>query len=454
MAAKKTSKLLKKVTKKVAAPVRATASQKAAAATFISTKREPSNVHSGPRAGAADTDKERKERAAAVRALASKINKKFESEVITTADNVHSNAWLRRPSGIMQLDVDCGGGLPAGTFNTLTGPDGAGKTTLLYHYFAMHQRLYGEDSYVALAAVEGGIDYFQARRVGWIIPIPMAVIEAQQRELAQRGMPLLTKEEITDLRREVGHNNIVKGLSTAEEYLDVIEQLLLSHIYGVIGLDSYEALMPKSEAGLDSLEEFPVQAARASVIGRFLQHYGPITRDPQNYTTFIMTCQVRYNRKKAEAPAHFAKYMKEWTGVVPPSVKHWRQYDVQVWSGGKITNGSKEKEGKVTLGKDVNWEITKAKLGGHDLVLGETPYFYDARGFNPARTVLTAGLRYGVIRESDGFITFLRNGQPHEYLDQVPNADVFVQALQNDVGLELEVRREILAAAGVKGSYL
>jgi len=452
MAAKKINKAHKKVVKKVVAAAKGASVPKAAPAP-TAPKREPSNTVNGPKAGAADNDKERKERAAAAKALAAKINKKFDSEVITTADNVHSNAWLRRPSGIMQLDVDCGGGLPAGTFNTLTGPDGAGKTTLLYHYFAMHQRLYGKDSYIAIAAVEGGIDYFQARRVGWIIPIPMEVIAARQRELAARGMPLLTSEEIADLRREVGHNNILKGLSTAEEYLDVVEQLLLSNIYGVIGIDSYEALMPKSEAGLDSLEEFPTQAARASVVGRFLQHYGPITRNPQNFTTLIMTCQVRYNRKKAEAPSHFAKYMKDWAGVVPPSVKHWRQYDVTVWSGGKITNGSKEKEGKVTLGKDVNWEITKAKLGGHDHVLGDTPYYYDARGFDPIRTVLTTGIRYGVIKETAEGVTFLRNGVPHEYLDQVPNAALFVQALQEDLGLELEVRREILAAAGVQGSY-
>lgn len=414
-------------------------------------KREPVTVHSGAKAGLAGTAKDR---LATANATAAKINKQFDSEVIVTADKVHSNAWLRRPSGIMQLDVDTGGGLPAGTFNTLTGPDGAGKTTLLYHYFAMHQRLYGDDAYCSLAAVEGGIDYFQARRVGWIIPIPLEVIDAQQQELKQRGQPLLTKEEITDLRREIGHNYIIKGLSTAEEYLDVLETLLKSNTYGVIGLDSYEALMPKSEAGLNSLEEFPVQAARASVIGRFLQHYGPITRDKGNFTTFVMTCQVRYNRKKAEAQAHIAKYLKDWSGVVPPSVKHWRQYDVTVYSGGKITNGSKEKEGKVNLGKDINWEITKAKLGGHDHVHGETPYYYDYRGFDCLRTVLLAGIRYGVIVEDEGQLTFMHNGKPDDYLDKVPGGETFVNALRDNPDLELAIRREILATAGVKCSYI
>lgn len=449
MAAKKT--ITKKVVKK--APValaKGVTAPKAALA--VLPHREPATARSyGSKAGLSGTAAERQKAAKAVMA---KINKSFDSEVIVTADQVHSNAWLRRPSGVMQLDIDTGGGLPAGTFNTLTGPDGAGKTTLLYMYFAMHQRLYGNDSYCALAAVEGGIDYFQARRVGWIIPIPMEVIDARQRELKERNQPQLTKEEVADLRREIGHNHIIRGLSTAEEYLDVLESLLLSNVYGMAGLDSYEALMPKSEAGLNSLEEFPVQAARASVIGRFLQHYGPITRNKENFTTFIMTCQVRYNRKKAEAQAHIAKYLKDWSGVVPPSVKHWRQYDVQVWSGGKITNGSKEKEGKVTLGKDVNWEITKAKLGGHDHVIGDAAYYYDERGFDCLRTVLITGIKYGVIKESDSGLTFIQNGAPHEYLDEVPNADLFTNALQEDAGLGLEVRREILAAAGVQGSYI
>ncbi len=201
------------------------------------------------------------------------------------------------------------------------------------------------------------------------------------------------------------------------------------------------------------MEEFPVQAARASVIGRFLQHYGPITRNPSNFTTFVMTCQVRYNRKKAEAPAHFAKYMKDWAGVVPPSVKHWRQLDIQVWSGAKISNGKKEDE-KESIGKMTNWEITKGKLGAHDHINGETPYFYDPRGFDPLRTVLTSGLKYGVIKEDEGELTFLKCGVPHDFLDRVPSADEFVHALHENPDVELEVRREILAAAGKQCSYI
>lgn len=394
-------------------------------------------------------DMSAKERLAAANAHADKINKKFKGQIVVSANEAHSNAFLKRPSGIMQLDIDCGGGLPAASLNTIGGPNNAGKSTLMYYYFAMHQQLYGDDSYIALVVSEGTIDYTQARRCGWIIPYPPEVIEGMRRDRLENDRPDLTEEELAELQREIGVNKIVAGLSTAEEMLDVLIELLSSNLYGIVGLDSYEGLMPNAEAMLDSLEDFPQQAARASAIGRFLQHYGPIKRDPSHFTTVIMTCQIRFNRKKPEAAAFMQKYIKDWAEVVPDSLKHWRTTSIVVWAGAKEKEkGDKDsKESKEVLGKIVNWEITKGKDGTHDNIMGATTYWYDPRCFDIQRTMLQAGLKYGVIREIGGELTLYKNGEPHEYLRNIHGSDTFVQALQEDPNVEWEARHVILHAA-------
>src|SRR5690606_37891032 len=117
--------------------------------------------------------------------------------VLVAAEDLSVNSYLRRPSGVMQLDIDTGGGLPAQSMVTIGGPPNAGKSTLLYHYYGMHQRLYGESSYIAHACPEG-LDYIQARRCGWVIPVPLNVIEAMQKEREESGEPLLTQDEVTE----------------------------------------------------------------------------------------------------------------------------------------------------------------------------------------------------------------------------------------------------------------
>lgn len=369
--------------------------------------------------------------------------------IVIPADAACSNSYLRRPTGILQLDVDLGGGFPAQSLVTIGGPPQACKSTLMYHTFAQHQRIYGEYSFIAVAIPEGGIDYVQARRCGWIVPLPVNTIEAMQLSREEQGYPPLTKEEIAELRRSVGTNTIIET-GTMEEILDATEDLLRSNLYGIIGIDSYESLIPRAEAGLDSLEDNAQQAARANLITRFLQHYGPIKRSPEHYTTLMMTTQVRTNRKKMEAPGPMQKYLADYSDDKSAwALQHWRAIHVQVSSGEKLKEGSS----KVVVGKQINWKMPKGKEGTHDNIVGDAPYYYDDRGFNLYNTVLLAGLRYGVIRESGGKFTFFRNGKPDDYLCHIDGKEQFVQALQEAPEVEWDVRREVCMVAGVSGIY-
>lgn len=457
MAAKKKTKAKKtavKATPKAAPKATKGAPAKPAAAP-ASTVRTPAVGKGGSKpkhlAGRPNTTLAQQQ--AKVAATLNKINTDISGKngppIVIPADAAHSNSHVRRPTGILQLDVDLGGGFPAQALVTVGGPPQSAKSTLLYHTFAQHQRIYGEYSFIAMASPEGGIDYIQARRCGWIIPTPLNVIEAMQMARAEQGYPPLTKEEVAELRRSVGTNTLIET-GTMEEILDATEDLLRSNLYGIIGIDSYESLIPRAEAGLDSLEDNAQQAARANLITRFLQHYGPIKREHDHYTTLMMTTQVRTNRKKMEAPGPMQKYLPDYSDDKSAwALQHWRSIHVQVSSGEKLKEGSS----KTVVGKQINWKLPKGKEGTHDNIVGDTPYYYDARGFNLYNTVLLTGLRYGVIREVDGKFTFFRNGEPDDYLCHIDGKDQFVQALQEAPEIEWDVRREVCIVAGVSSIY-
>lgn len=389
----------------------------------------------------------------AIKALMNKLNREAKQEVIRVADDVASTYHLRRPCGIMQLDIDTGGGLPAGAFSTVGGPNQAGKSLLLYKYFAMHQRLYGRESAVALAISEGGLDYFAARKAGWLIAVPDDAIEAEQQVRKFRGAPALTKEQVQHLKLQVGENLLIYG-ETAEEFLDRLYEVIKSNLFGIVALDSLEGLVPSAEAELDTLEDNPQQAARASIVTRFMARYGPLSTgiNGPNWTTFIATCQVRSNRKKTEVQSHIARYLPDAVETVPNAVKHWRKINVTVQSGEKIKEGSGEN--KIQTGKYLKWEITKGTLGTHDGIRGETELIYEQPGLtNDLRDLITCGLKYGVVVERDGLLTFMRASGPDKLLQEVPDTATMMSELQKDFELELALRQEILAAAGKSCLY-
>lgn len=395
------------------------------------------------------TKKEGSAKSQEIRALVAKMNREAKSEVLRTADEVESTYFLRRPSGVMQLDIDTGGGLPAGSFNTIAGPENAGKSTLLYKYFGMHQKLFGRESAIAAAFSEGQLDYFAARKAGWMVAVPDAVLDALARERALRGAAALTSEERAELKREVGTNLLLFG-ETSEQLLDRLLELIRSNLFGIVALDSLEGMVPSAEAELDSLEEFAQQAAHASLVSRFMKRLGPLFTGVSgaNWTTFLATCQVRSNRKKSEVQSNIAKYIKDWSETVPRAVRHWRSINIVVQNGEKVYKGSGAT--RETLGKYMKWEIAKGKAGAHDNVFGEVEFLYDQPGFTrDLSDLILCGLKHGAIREQGGMLTLIRSsGQPDQFLHEVPNPETFIDVISKDFELELIVRHEILAAAG------
>lgn len=381
-----------------------------------------------------------------LQALKNSINRKGKGrQLIASADEVPNTFILRRPCGITQLDIDSGGGLPAGGCSYISGPDNAGKTLLLWKYFAMQQKLYGKNSYLAYAATESAPDFFFARKCGAMIAIPDEMIEQRVEALKQQGAPPMTKEELKDLKTQIGVVEIVRG-DSGEEVLDNVLDLYKSKLFNIIALDSVSAILPENELSRE-ITENGQQGSQATLLGKFAKRYYPLTLglSDTNYTTLIFTAQVRANRKKSEMASYIAKYVDDYTTVGSYEMRHAKLLDVIVSSGSYDKEKDTASGAKTVTGKTLRWKVQKGKAGTHDGITGEVDLVYNSLNDN-SRSLIVAGIRYGILAEHRGVITL--KGDEKEY-----PSEEFMQLLRSDFQAQLRLQHRINAAAGVTCLY-
>lgn len=415
-----------------------------------------------------------------IAALEARLNRSPETKgakVMTDIEQAPNTYFLRRPSGIIALDVHTGGGLPAGGLTYLSGPDGAGKTFLLYKYVAMNQKLYGDRSSVAIAVSEAAPDHFFMRKCGVQIAIPETMLEERVAERKARGLPPFTKEQIKEFRaRTVGTVKLLRG-AHGEELLGAVLECFEANCFDIVGLDSVSAVLPEADAHKD-LDEAGKRAAAAGMLTKFFQHYlnGTTGYYGVNPTTVIFTSQVRSNSKKAEAPAHIAKYLPDYAPQGAWAAKHGKLIDILVKSGlrekekvkvastSTFGESAEQREKRVTVGKVVQYEVLKGKAGVYEGITGEFDFhfptspaeMYDLgqRLTDDQRTLVITALSVGIARETDGLITFCTDDQkPIDGLTDIAGIDKVADMLRSDFELELIVRRWLLSSAGVECAY-
>lgn len=399
------------------------------------------------------------------------------AKVMTDIELAPNTYFLRRPSGIMPLDVHTGGGLPAGGLTYLSGPDGAGKTFLLYKYIAMNQRLLGERSCQALGVSEAAPDHFFMRKCGVRICIPEQMIAERVAERKERGMTPFTKEQLKEFRTPtVGQLKILRG-AHGEELLGAILDCFDSGLFDIIGLDSVSAVLPEADAGKD-LDENAKRAAAAGMLTKFFQHYlnGTTGYYGMNPTTVIFTSQVRSNSKKAEAPAHIAKYLPDYAPQGAWAAKHGKLIDILVKGGAKdkeevklppsssLGEMAEQRKKRVQVGKTIQYEVLKGKAGVHEGITGEFDFHFPGSAadmYDPSklltedqRMVVVAALMSGIAEEKEGFVTFYDMlGAPREGLKNIAGINRVVELMQADFEVELRLRRDVLSAAGIECAY-
>lgn len=299
----------------------------------------------------------KKDKQEVIEGIKSLINSKY-ANLIKRADEIEGTAYLRRPTGIPNLDFDLKGGLPKG-FHILLGEKNSGKTYLLYKICKTAQELYGQDCKILIVAGEA-FDKDFAKNCGFKVPYSPGEIEtAKQAYRAQYGRDL-TDKQIEYLKESVGIVDIVQ-YGTAEEQLQIIYEAAKSQYYQIIGLDSMGSLVT-SEESEKTLDE-DSRAAKARVLKKFCQKMWTV----DNKTTIVAINHI-------SAKQNASPYEKQYINSGGNAKDHLAINIIYLKSGEKI----KDKNGKI-IGKYINYGFDKGKWGTHEGIWGSFNFYFESQ---------------------------------------------------------------------------
>jgi len=386
----------------------------------------------------------------AIRALCHSMNTE-ERRVIVTADEAPNPYMLRRPTSIIEMDIDLGGGFPAGGCCFISGPDNSGKTWLMLKAMAMQQKLYGHACRIVFALAEGAFPFDQAVNAGLKIAIPDEIIEQWGEWRRLRGFPPFTETELLGFKEKVGEFYIIRG-NTGEEILQTMLDCVRTNAFSMIGCDSLNGLQPSIDAE-KAIDKFEMRAAHATMLGKFFKKYIPITTGLSglNQTTVIFTQQVRANQERANAAANVQKYMKPYAIAGGYAARHYKLIDLMMWDGAKIRKG---KDGGPVIGKRMNWLTEKGKAGTHDNRQGDVAFYYHLGGADTTGELITSALQRGVLAKYGTKWKVARPDTGAVLEDfTAPSQKSLRRMLDADFEFELAFRREVLQQAGIQCLY-
>lgn len=327
---------------------------------------------------------------------------------IDVAANTVSPFKLRRPTGILSLDVALGGGFPAGGGCQIAGPDGVGKNALCHQTIAQVQRLYGKDSAIAWVCTEFPLDKPFAQLFGVVVPLSDDEIELENRARRKDGRGKLSKAQIADMQRELGTFMIIET-GTSAKRLEAAVGLVETNLFQLIVVDSVAAILTEARDA-KQLDEEPQQSSEARLVTEFQKKlwgaYTPVDGIP-NWTTMLVINQVRANRTQFG-------HAREWKVGGANALKHGKLGDVWLLKGEPIMGSKaddgddddddddgKKKGGKKRIGKQIRWEIAKGKAGFHEGPNGVVDYHFDS-GFQVEKNAVDTAISSGVLRRRDG----------------------------------------------------
>ena len=395
------------------------------------------------------------EKGSVIDRLIAVVNKEFKGEVIRRAGEASTSHTLRRPTGIPDLDIALAGGFPASALSVVTGPDGAGKDYIINCMIREVQNNYGKDAKVCIYSTEFPYDKKFAKdlcgvQVGFS---EEEIEELEQARLAQ-GHPNLTEAELQHYRSQVGEILLVQGV-VADHGLYIVLAALETGAFQLIAINSLGVFETAAKDGTDSLEEHAAQSSEAQLLSRFIPKMFMLLNRPilqtteRNLTTLIAANQVRANRDmpRARPGMPVPQHMKYQPGSGSRALAHGKAIDVMLHKGTVILD--KEVDPPQVLGRTINWELTKGKLGTHDSRKGSYDFYFDG-GADLASNLLSAGVRYDVIQQAAAWYSYQG---PDGMLLKANGADNATNDLRQDAIMSKAIYDDVLRAAGVVCRY-
>jgi len=352
---------------------------------------------------------------------------------------------LRRPCGIIALDVATGGGLPAGGLVEIIGRDGCCKSYLLNRYMRRQQEIFGRNCFLAVDMTEMQYDKTFAKMHELRVALSEIEIEREQ-DLQGREF---TEDELAYARDQVGEFFVGIG-NSAEDLYDLVLAQVASMLYNIIGIDSWGSLLTKEEDKKGMHDK--TRGGSAKVNTEFLRrfHAAMLSEDEEgmpNLTTVIGVNQWRermgpgggLNIQGGYALKHGKFVSIKLTAHSPI----WRNAKGEISIGKSDDDGGK-KATKTQVGKVIRWKLLKGKAGCHDGPEGEFHYYY-ATGVDTDRDLIITAQKCAVVITKGSWLSFGKL--------KAQGVDNWVKRLDAEPDLRLEMERAVLEAYGVTPNY-
>lgn len=324
------------------------------------------------------TAADRKARLAAVTAS---VNRALGAVVVQRAEALASSHILRRPTGILSLDLKLQGGFPASAITVIVGPDGAGKDYLLWSTAAECQKIYGDDFAMAVYLTESRLDKTYMKDIcGFQVGMSEAELEEEDLARDQAGLLPMTDDVKDYYRQQVGNLYVILGVS-AEEGFDAIIEYIESNACQIVAVNSIGFLQTEAKEKTDSFKEFAQRSSEASLLTKWAPKLAmTLNRDvsagERNETSIILIDQVRAADAKKTMPGRIAQDKDKYRPASGAwALKHGKAVELSIYNGSKIYDLSVKPP--VVLGREKTWEVTKGKLGLHEGIRGDFSYFFE-----------------------------------------------------------------------------
>jgi hypothetical protein len=350
------------------------------------------------------------ERRAAIDRIITNAEKTYGPGRVARAEHTHASYLLRRPTGILSLDIAMAGGWPAAAPSVLVGPDGVGKDYLLWRTMAEAQRIYGEDFCAAVYFTEFKPDKAYMRDYcGMQIAMSEPELEELDAARLHRKQPGLSSAEIDRYTKQIGTFVAIYGIS-ADHGFDQLFAFIQSNYCQIVAVNSIGFMQTEAKEQTDSYEEFAQQRNEAMLLSKALPQYAmylnqPDDRGQPNETSLILVNQVR-SKDNAQRPMR-GRIPQERDGYKSAAnswaLKHGKALELFLHNGPKIYDESCKPP--VQVGRKKQWEITKGKLGTHEGIKGEFDYLM-GHGADILSDVVNVAIGFGLIESSGSWYSY------------------------------------------------
>jgi recombination protein RecA len=267
------------------------------------------------------------------------------------------------------IDIGLGGGVPEGTWFTLTGKPKVGKTVTALHFAANAQKL----EYAGTLCPNGRMVYYLS-------------IEGRIKERDLDGIPGLVRDRFRIIQSTPGN------ILNAEKFLSIAEKYVTSTPGCVLILDSYSALCTDEEmsAGMDKMQ----RADGAKLLAKFCRKLANVV--PINKNIIVGITHIMAN------PSGMGAGHQEKSGN---SIAY--QCDTKLYGGWT----EEWKVGDTQVGQKVHWDIKFSAIGppGPKIV----SYLRYGMGIDEMQELSDIGASLGLIKQKASWyeLIFLELGE-------------------------------------------